>query len=52
MDGSELSVTATFGMADFDPAVHRTGQDLFESADQALYEGKTRGRNRLSASPH
>jgi diguanylate cyclase (GGDEF)-like protein len=45
--GQELSVTATFGMADFDPAVHRTGQDLFEAADQALYEGKTLGRNRL-----
>ncbi len=49
-DGTELSVTATFGIADFDPEIHRSGQDLFESADQALYEGKQHGRNRLSAS--
>lgn len=48
-DGKELSVTATFGLADFDPDVHRTGQDLFESADHALYEGKQHGRNRLTA---
>ena len=50
-DGTELAVTATFGIADFDPEQHRSGQDLFESADQALYEGKQRGRNRLSALP-
>jgi two-component system, cell cycle response regulator len=50
-DGTELSVTATFGIAEFDPAVHRSGQDVFESADQALYSGKQLGRNRLTASP-
>ena len=49
-DGSVLSVTATFGIADFDPEVHRSGQDLFESADTALYGGKQHGRNRLSSS--
>ena len=48
-DGTVLAVTATFGIADFDPDLHRSGQDLFESADQALYEGKQHGRNRLSA---
>ncbi|HVM18833.1 MAG TPA: GGDEF domain-containing response regulator [Egibacteraceae bacterium] len=47
-DGRELSVTATFGVAEFDPAEHRSGQALFDAADQALYEGKQRGRNRLS----
>lgn len=49
-DGSELGVTATFGMAEFDPAIHPTGQALFEAADQALYVGKQHGRNQLSAS--
>ena len=48
-DGTVLSVTATFGMAQFDPAVHPTGQALFEAADQALYAGKQLGRNQLSA---
>ena len=51
LDGSELRVTATFGIAEFDPEIHRTGQDVFESADQALYAGKQLGRNRLTASP-
>lgn len=51
-DGTELAVTATFGLADFDAGMHRTGQDLFESADQALYEGKTHGRNRLASARH
>ena len=50
-DGTQLSITATFGMAQFDPAVHTTGQDLFETADQALYAGKQHGRNRLSTAP-
>ena len=45
--GQELSVTATFGMAAFEPDHHHSGQDLFESADHALYEGKQLGRNRL-----
>jgi two-component system, cell cycle response regulator len=49
-DGTQLRVTATFGMAEFDPARHASGQALFESADQALYVGKQRGRNQLSAS--
>ena len=49
-DGTELSVTATFGIAEFDPAIHRTGQDVFETADQALYAGKQHGRNRLTSS--
>jgi two-component system cell cycle response regulator len=51
-DGTELSVTATFGIAEFDPDGHRTGQDVFEAADQALYKGKQQGRNRLAAAPH
>ena len=47
-DGSSLSVTATFGIASLTEA-HAGGQALFEDADQALYEGKQHGRNRLSA---
>jgi two-component system cell cycle response regulator len=49
-EGSVLSVTATFGMAEFSPERHATGQDVFEAADQALYTGKQTGRNRLSTS--
>ena len=52
MDGTELSVTATFGIAEFNPDVHRSGQDVFEAADQALYMGKQKGRNRLASAPH
>ena len=48
-DDSTLSVTATFGIATLN-ASHSSGQALFDSADQALYEGKQRGRNRLSES--
>ena len=48
-DGSRVSITATFGIADFIAESHRSGQDLFEAADGALYEGKQRGRNQLVA---
>ena len=47
-DGTELSVTATFGTAQL-TSEHRDGQHLFETADQALYEGKAGGRNRVAA---
>ena len=50
-DGTQLSVTATFGIAEFDPEAHGSGQDVFEAADQALYAGKQLGRNRLTSSP-
>ena len=50
-NGTELAVTATFGIAEFDPGVHRSGQDVFETADQALYAGKHHGRNRLQSTP-
>src|SRR5688572_15043632 len=46
-DGTSLSATATFGLAEFDPAHHPTGQALFETADRALYFGKQHGRNQL-----
>ena len=49
-DGTQFSATATFGLAEFNPAHHTTGQALFEAADQALYVGKQHGRNQLSAS--
>ena len=51
-DGTRLSITATFGIADFDAEAHRSGQDLFESADGALYQGKQHGRNRLVSASH
>ena len=47
--GKTLSVTATFGVATLGDG-HDSGQALFDTADQALYEGKQLGRNRLSGS--
>jgi two-component system, cell cycle response regulator len=49
-DGTLLSVTATFGMAELGPE-HPDGQHLFDSADRALYEGKASGRNRVATTP-
>jgi diguanylate cyclase (GGDEF)-like protein len=46
-DGSELQVTASFGVAakqDF-----ARPEDLIASADNALYEAKRRGKNRVSS---
>lgn len=44
IDGDEISVTASIGYASFPEAGHDSGS-LVASADIALYEAKTRGKN-------
>ncbi len=43
--GSPFSVTATFGVAESEPDVN--AKDLMETADRALYQAKSAGRNRV-----
>jgi diguanylate cyclase (GGDEF)-like protein/PAS domain S-box-containing protein len=45
-DGGTVGVTATFGIAGF-IAGDQDDKVLFESADQALYRAKEKGRNRI-----
>lgn len=46
-DGLEITVTCSFGVAQLQDAM-ATPDDLFESADQALYRSKQDGRNRVT----
>ena len=46
LEWSHRSVTASFGVAAFGPGMDRQG--LLETADQALYESKRAGRNRVT----
>lgn len=45
--GRPVSVTISFGVATY-PDVAHTREDLFESADRALYAAKREGRNRVA----
>ena len=45
----ELPVTASFGIAQFDPQRHADMSYLFEEADQNLYAAKRRGRNQVAS---
>ena len=42
---SSLNITISMGLAEFDS--QETGEELFKRADEALYEAKTSGRNRV-----
>ncbi len=46
-DGSELKVTASFGVASKGDLAR--AEDLIAAADQALYDAKKRGKNRVSS---
>jgi two-component system cell cycle response regulator len=46
-DGRCITVTASFGLAAFDPQQPASIADLLERADAALYRAKKQGRNRV-----
>lgn len=48
--GSAVSsvVTISIGMATYDPTFHHTPEDLIGKTDEALYDSKTQGRNRVT----
>ncbi|MGV3483955.1 MAG: diguanylate cyclase [Planctomycetaceae bacterium] len=45
----DLSISASFGLACFDPQSPTTAHELLRAADERLYEAKRRGRNRVVA---
>ncbi len=47
-DGEELDVTASFGVATKVPGEKISGEELLEKADEALYQSKQEGRNRVT----
>ncbi len=47
--GQRLAVTVSVGVAVFDPRRHQDGDDLYREADEALYEAKRGGRDRVEA---
>jgi len=47
--GTEIGITASFGVADFSPEAPAPGA-LVQAADTAMYESKHSGRNRVSLS--
>jgi len=49
--GATLPVTVTVGVAAFPDVACRTGSDLVEAADRALYLAKMQGRNRVALHP-
>jgi diguanylate cyclase (GGDEF)-like protein len=46
VDGEMLRITTSIGVAEAEPAMHSLG-DLLKRADQALYDAKRDGRNRV-----
>lgn len=46
-DGEEFSITASFGVVEYDPDVHASIEELVKSADEMLYRAKRNGKNRI-----
>ena len=49
-DGHPCSLTASIGVATFDPNLEESLENFLQRADSALYEAKRRGRNRVAGS--
>jgi diguanylate cyclase (GGDEF)-like protein len=47
LDGIDLPVTISLGVAEFDPLRHRDADGLYRAADRAVYRAKSAGRNRV-----
>ena len=47
LDGIVLHMTASIGLAEFDPALHHEVDALYHAADSAVYRAKAAGRNRV-----
>lgn len=47
VNGREIGITSSFGVADSPGRTGETLQDLLHRSDEALYEAKRRGRNRV-----
>jgi diguanylate cyclase (GGDEF)-like protein len=47
-NGVQLGITASFGVAAYDPQVPMTRTELANLVDKAMYESKSKGRNRVS----
>ncbi|MCW8885081.1 MAG: sensor domain-containing diguanylate cyclase [Motiliproteus sp.] len=46
VDGQHTNVTASFGLAEYDH--HESSENLFKRTDEALYQTKSQGRNRVT----
>lgn len=44
---ADLSITCSFGVAQYDPSCKNSIQSMFEAADAAMYRAKKAGRNRV-----
>ena len=51
LDGHQLQITASFGIAGFRAPNDKTVADLLGRADRALYSAKSAGRNQVVAAP-
>lgn len=49
-DQAKIDMTISIGIAELEPSSPETGLSLFERADQALFEAKQSGRNRIVCS--
>lgn len=47
IDSGEIRITISIGIAQFDPEIDMTSNDLVKRADEALYSAKAHGRNRV-----
>lgn len=48
LDGMTVVLTASVGIAQFDPVTHGDDDGLYRAADSAVYAAKAAGRNRVS----